>query len=254
DNYVGKKAYEQHYSRIQDNKALRGEVKGLQETVQQTMEATNTMLEQQEARVRAEVEEELRVAREEEDVDGALAAQGKLDDMDDAAAQRKAQPANQGEHQEITTFRASNPMLDRDSDQFDKDFNEDVEAGFNALARQGLTQTDRQIKAALKAAVEQAKALHPEKFESQRNQRANAQQNRSQRRSTPADNDDTPSADGYVIDNPRNPRQKNAAPEVRDMIRKTAEDGARKAGKSDADIKKAGDTAAKNFERSLANG
>ncbi|MGI9251822.1 MAG: hypothetical protein ACR2PR_11630, partial [Pseudohongiellaceae bacterium] len=42
DNYVGKKAYEQHYSRIQDNKALRGEVKGLQETVQQTMEATNT--------------------------------------------------------------------------------------------------------------------------------------------------------------------------------------------------------------------
>ena len=54
-----------------------------------------------------------------------------------------------------------------------------------------------------------------------------------------------------MIDNPRNPRQKNAAPEVREMIRRRAEDNARKLGKSDDEIKKAGDTAAKNFERSL---
>ncbi|MGI9250908.1 MAG: hypothetical protein ACR2PR_06890 [Pseudohongiellaceae bacterium] len=254
DDYVGKKAYERHHARIQDNKGLRDEVKDLKGTVQQTMEATNAVLEQTEARVRAEVEAELHQAREDEDVDAALTAQGKLDDMDAAAEQRRGAPPQQRptEHPTITAFRESNPMLDHNSNQFDQDFNEDVEAAFNVIANQGLTGTDRQVKAALKKAMDIAKGMHAEKFESPRNNRQQNQQRRQQRRTNPGDNDTTPNAEGYVIKNPRNPRQGNAAPEVRDMIQQKAEDAARKAGKSDEDIAKAGKKAAKDFERSLA--
>ncbi len=252
DDYVGKKAYERHHARIQDNKGLRDEVKGLRDTVQQTVDATNTMLEQSEARIRVEVEEELRQAKEDEDVSAALGAQKKLDDMDSAKAVRQQQAATtqQGEHPEIAAARQATPMLDATSDQFDAEFNEDVESIFNSYAQKGLTVSDSQVKRVLAVAVKEAKALHAEKFESTRNNRQQQKGGERQQRRAAA-GDQTPTAESYVIDNPRNPRQKNAAPEVRDMIREKAENAARKAGKSDADITKAGKEAATKFEKSL---
>jgi hypothetical protein len=248
DNYVGKKAYQQHYERIQENKALREDVRGLKDTVQGTMEATQQIIEQNEARHRAELEDALALARENEDVDGAIEAQKGLDKLDREKESRSEQQS--GEHKEIVSFRQANPMLDAGSEQFNEDFNADVEAAFNSFAERGLTKTDAQVKRALKAAMDSAKALHPHLFESRRNNRQRGTQQRQAQRSERQGEPDA-RAEDFVIDNPRNPRQANAAPEVRDMIRKRAEENARKLGKSDDEIKKAGDNAAKNFERSL---
>ncbi len=249
DRYVGAKAYQAQYESIQDNKALRSEVKGLKDTVQQAVEATQQVLTQSEERIRAEVEAELLVARENEDVDGAIAAQRKLDKFDEKIEQKSA-PQQRGEHQEIATFRERTPLIDPKSEQFNPDFNTAVENAFNGYARQGLTQTDDQVKRALKASVDAAKGLYPELFNSPRNNRQQAnvkgRQPRRQAQGEPAAR-----AEDYKIDNPRNPRQGNAASEIRETIRATAIKNAKKRGVSEADQKKEGDTAAADFERSL---
>ena len=251
DDYVGKKAYERQYNNIQQNKALTNEVKELKSTVQQTVDATNALLSQQDQQHKAELEAALAQAKEDDDVEAALDAQQGLDEIDARAQQRQQQQATapRGEHAEIAAFREANPMLDRDSDQFDEDFNADVEAAFNNLAAQGLTQTDAQVKKALKAAHRAAKALNPEKFESPRNNRGQQQQRQQQRQTQQQQPQDR--AEDYKIANPMNGRDTDASG-VRDMIHKTAYDNAIKAGKSPEDAKKDADTEARNFERSLA--
>ena len=59
-------------------------------------------------------------------------------------------------------------------------------------------------------------------------------------------------AEEFVIENPRNQRQANAAPEVRDMIRTKAFEQAKKSGKDDAAANKVADEASNRFEESLA--
>jgi hypothetical protein len=132
-----------------------------------------------------------------------------------------------------------------------------------------LKMTDGQIKRCLKKALKEANELHEiddtpapdddkgkddddDAGESARNKRPTGQQ-RSTRRSR-SNVDTTPRAEDYDLKDrvSHNPRDGNAAAEIRDTIRKSAEDNARKGGKDDAAIKKAGDTAAKNFERSIA--
>ncbi len=120
--------------------------------------------------------------------------------------------------------------------------------------------TDGQIKRCLRKALKEANELHDftekpapkaDDGESPRNKRTNNQQ-RSSRRARAAQVDTTPKAEEYVVKNPRNPRDLNPATEIRETIRKSAETNAKKLGKNEADIKKAGDTAASNFERSIA--
>jgi hypothetical protein len=60
-----------------------------------------------------------------------------------------------------------------------------------------------------------------------------------------------PKAEAFVLENPMNERQKNAAPEVRDVIRERSIDAGRKAGLSDADSKKRADEDVQRFEESL---
>ena len=244
ERYVGKKAYQDRYKDIESNRRMRGEISELKETVRMTMDATNAVLAQQREEVRAEVEAELEAAMENEDPKAAVAAQKKLDQIERAEAQPQAPKE---ESATIKTFREKNPVLDKGSDQFNEAFNRDMETIFNSYAMRGLTVTDDQTERALAASLKEAKALHPDLFESPRNQRQTNQQRTTKRQTR----EPTARAEDFQIDNPRNPNQVNAAPQVRDMIHKKALQQAKKNGKSDADAKAFADEAAANFEKQL---
>jgi hypothetical protein len=250
DMYRGRKAYEAEHTRINENKALRDEVRGLNVTVQQTMEATQQVLSQTEARVRQEVEGELQLARENDDVDAAITAQNKLNQIDTNVEQRQAPAAQpKGESPAITAYRAKNPLIDSASPQFNQEFNTAVEKAFNNFARQGLTGSPAETERALKASMGAAQTLFPELFESPRNGRQQSQQRQRQRA---PQGDNVPKAEDYQIAKPRNPRDVNAASDVRETIRASAINNAKKRGLNEADQTKAGNKAAKDFEKSLA--
>ncbi len=263
DMYRGRKAYEAEHNRINENKDLKRELKGLKGTVQQTMDAVNEWQSTERKKIRTELEAELHEAMENEDPKAAVEAKEKLNELDDAPS---PQPATGEESGVIQDFRAANPMIDADSEQWNEEFNADVEAFYNGMYAQlsynGKKKlTDGQIKRCLKRAMREAEDLHDieppagkadasARGESPRNSRQPGQ--RQQRGRRTRQQQAKPRAEDFKIDNPRNPRQGNAAAEVRDMIKKTAEDNARKQGKSAEDIAKAGTTASDNFETSLA--
>lgn len=249
DLYKGKKAFQEDRGRFKENRDMKRTIKDLHSTVQQTMEATNQMLTDQRGKIRTEVEAELKEARANEDMDGALDAQNRLNKLDETPP--AATP--QAEHPVIQEFRDANPLVDANSTDYNKEFNTDVEAFYNAtyeqLSRGGrVALSDGQVKRALGKAMKDAKELHADLFESPRNARQTGG-NRPQRRTTQQEK--AVSADSYVIKNPRNPRQANAAPEVREAIRQAAIKQAKKTGSNAEDQKKAGDKAAANFEKSL---
>jgi hypothetical protein len=261
DMYRGRKAFENEHDRIEENKRLRKDIKGFQNTVQQTMEAVNEWKGNERTKMRAEVEASLHRAMEDEDPQAAIDAQKKLDAIDDTPAVQRP------EHPMITEFRSEHPLLDESSDDFDQELNADVEAFFNNMATQ-LSQgnrrqlTDGQVTRVLRKALKDAFELRieasdevddvdddkPIPGESPRNTRGRGKAAPKRRaRQQPA----KPKAEAFVLDNPMNERQTHAASEVRDTIREKSIDAGRKAGLSDADAKKRADEDVKRFEESL---
>ena len=258
DMYRGRKAYESEHERINENKRYKRELRGLKNTVQQTMDAVSDWQTTERDKIRTEVEAALHTAMEDEDPRAAVAAQKKLDKLDETPP-----PATRPEDPIIRDFRESHPELDGESEDFNEELNADVEAFFNTLAKQ-LGQdgrrklTDGQITRCLRKALKDAQELHGEAKppadedetpgESPRNTRGRGATPRRRARRTPA----RAKAEDFVLENPTNARQRNAAPEVRDMIKEKAVALGKKAGLNDADAKKRGDEAAQRFEESLA--
>lgn len=263
DMYRGRKAFEAEHERIDENKRLRKDIKGFQQTVQQTMDAVNEWKGNERTKMRAEVEASLHRAMEDEDPQAAIDAQKKLDAIDDAPAVQKP------EHPVITEFRSAHPALDEASDDFDRELNADVESFFNNLAEQlslgnRRQLTDGQVTRVLRKSLKDAYELHGKTDdtdgtddmdddkptgESPRNTRARGTKATPRRRASrqPA----KPKAEAFVLDNPMNERQTHAASEVRDTIREKSIDAGRKAGLSDADAKKRADEDVQRFEESL---
>jgi len=248
--YRGPKAFVAEHDRIEENKQLRRELKETQTMVKTTMDAVQDWQTTERGRLKAEVEAELNEAFENEDPKAAVAAQKKLDELESAPAPA----APQGEHPAIQDFREKNPLIDQASDRFNAEFNADVEAIYNttaqALSLNGSRKlTEGQINRALNKALKDAQALHGDLFESPRNERRTPGSTPPGRREAPREA--APRAESYVIDNPRNPNQGNAAADIRETIRKEAVKQATKTGKSAEDAEKAGKAAAERFERSL---
>ena len=269
DMYRGRKAFENEHERIEENKRLRRDVRGMQNTVQQTMEAVNEWKGLERTKMRAELETNLHRAMEDEDPQAAIDAQKKLDAIDNAP------PEQRPEHPVIKDFRSEHPALDEASDDFDVELNADVEAYFNDIAgrlSQGNRRqlTDGQVTRVLRKALKDAHELRADADadadddadgkddaddgkqrqtgESPRNTRGRGNPPRRRAaKKTPA----TPRAEDFVLENPMNERQRHAAPEVRDLIREKALDAGKKAGMSDADSKKRADEDVKRFEESL---
>lgn len=268
DMYRGRKAFENEHERIEENKRLRRDVKGMQHTVAQTMDAVNEWKGNERTKMRAEVEASLHRAMEDEDPQAAIDAQKKLDAIDDAPPERRP------EHPVITDFRSEHSALDEASDDFDVELNADVEAYFNDIAgrlSQGNRRqlTDGQVTRVLRKALKDAHELRADADadadddadgkddaddgkqrqtgESPRNTRGRGKAPKRRARQQPA----RPKAEAFVLDKPMNERQTHAASEVRDTIREKSIDAGRKAGLSDADAKKRADEDVQRFEESL---
>jgi hypothetical protein len=180
-------------------------------------------------------------------VDAAIDATEKIAEHDRKEAAKKTPAANDApeEMEPIANFRTANPAIDPSSPDYNEEFNAEVELSFNTLVRrahdQKRTVTDAMINRWLKKSMKDATDLFgddapaapaaPPPSESPRNQRPGQGAGKRRQAGKPAE----AKAENYQIENPRNPRQKNAASEIRDLIKD-----------------KYGDDDAKSFERSLS--
>ena len=263
DMYQGKKAFEMNRQEIQDKRKYRKDLQSMQQTLDQTVQGINDWKSHERARIKTEVQAELAQAMEDEDPQAAVTAQKKLDAIEQQEQAAKAQPQQQQyvEPEVLLDWRAKHPLVDGDSEQFNQEFNDAMVGYFNAdfaqLSQGGRKQlTDGQMERIANKAYNQAKGLYPDLFQSPRNTRQQSQQ-RSQRRAPAqgqSEDDQVQTADNYVIPDPVNPRQQNAASEVAQMVRSTAEENARRTGKSADAIKSAGDEAVAEFEKNLFRG
>lgn len=257
EDYIGKNAFQKRHDDIQNNKKLRKEIKGLNTTVQQTMDAVTDWQSQERGRLKSEIEAELHKAKEDEDIDGALDAQRRLDDIDEPPPPANTPPA---EHSVIADFRENNPMLDAEAEEFDEEFNADVEAFYNGMAQQlshngKKALTDGQITRCLKKALKETRELHEINDEPARRDDGESPRNKRQTQGRSTKRGKTkavePRAEDYKLENPRNSRQVNAATEVRDMIHEKAMKEGKKRGMDEKAAKTYADEQAQNFERSL---
>jgi len=172
--FRGEKAYSAHYDSIQEVRELKGLVKTVQETTNDWKATQQAQMHDQYERDLASATAELNTAKEESDLDGALAAKDKISNLNKPApaAQPVYEPAP-----EITKFRQDNPILDPNSPQYDRVFDATViKAQSTALNRltggdQSIIVSSEELNGTLRQALAVAKDIYPDKFKSPRNQR-----------------------------------------------------------------------------------
>ena len=210
-DFKGENAYKAEYERIQ-------EMRELKETMRKVAETTQEGKQNMESQTRAQVEAELRQAREEEDIDAALAAQEKLNNLKQKEQQIQPEP-----NPVIKRFASQNPIIDKSSNQFDQEFYNDMamihDSTINKLiggdpARQQYL-TEAQIQRSLNYAYNEAKLLHTDKFQSPKNKRQAAPD--TQRR--PPVTEKPINKLKNVKGNSKNPNDKNAAYEIYEMLK-----------------------------------
>ena len=163
DDYKGKNAFESVGEMIQESNKSRQEITALKNQVQQLTESFGEYTLQQTQQIRAELEQKLAAAKEDEDIDKALTTQQQINNL-------PTDEPTKGEHPLIQTFRTDNPLLDKNSEQFNSEFDADVESFFNGQVKEmGGNLSDTQIKRVLESSMKKAKDLSPELFKSPKN-------------------------------------------------------------------------------------
>lgn len=170
--YRGEDAYTAEYDRIQELKGVKGEISSLKETMSQVAQVNEEWRQTQVDNIRTEYEAKFNQAKEEGDIDAALDAQSKLNDLD----QKKAASNQPQVNPLISDFRKNNPLTDHSNSRFNPEYNADLENIYDGmvdkLTRGGqLAMTEPQIKRCLSLAKRDANSLHPDIFESPRNKR-----------------------------------------------------------------------------------
>jgi len=214
DGWRGKDAYSAEYNRIQDNKSLRQEIKGMNDLLRQTVDATTSMQESAYQRGMTEAKTELDKAIEDDDVTAVIAAKDKMADLTPPQAAHKVNPIH-------SDFFTSNSVLDNASAQFDSEIMGEFERIYNGrLQADGVRQdqqlSDRAIQGYMNSALKSAKELFPDKFVSPRNSRQTNIPNK--KRAAPTKS----AADGIksMHITTKNPRDTNALSDVYEEIKK----------------------------------
>ncbi len=234
DMYKGRKAYEAEKKRIDENKLLHSQVRDLKKSTDSIAEAMQEWQQGERDKMRRELEAKLKEQKDSLDIDGALETREQLDKL--KVEGRRAPPP----HPIIAQFTEDNPIIDPKSDQFNKDFTDDVATIHNArIARMsrsgdGMDVSEAQVIKSLKASFEEAKELNRELFVSSRNDRQGAPTRK------PAANGGDKGASletrlkNMKIDNPRDPDGINAnAPfEMYQLIKKRDPKAAERFAKS----------------------
>lgn len=205
DDWQGKNKYSQQYDLIQNNKGFKSELRDMNDMLRQTVDATTAMQEERYQQGRAEAKEELETALANNDAQAAVAAQEKLNKP--APARATQAPVNPVHDQ----FFSSNAVIDQGSAEFDGEVMGEFQRIYNGRLRaDGVGPSDqlseRAIKGYMKSALDGAKQLFPDKFESPRNNRRNAG---SKNKRNTEQSDAVDSIKGVKIET-RNPRDDNA--------------------------------------------
>ena len=217
DLFKGKKAYSAEYDRIKEIKELKETMQVVTDGIGEWKEQQKQSMAQQLERARDEAVAELERAREDVDVDRAIEAQKKINDLD-KPKQEVHQP-----NPVLTDFYSKNPILDKNSAQYDDEVFKDASM-YQASILDELTGGNRQmqltpsqIERSLKVALTKAKALSPDKFVSPRNQRKAAPA--PPRTKVQQKNGDYQSRLKTVKSNSKNRRDTNAANEIYEMLK-----------------------------------
>ena len=221
DDFKGKNAYTSEYERIKENREMKESLKLIGDSVtewkSQQQEDTRRQVEQERANVLAEIEE----ARDKGDIDGALAAKDKLNNLSQNTAPDVQQP-----NPVITQFYDKNPIVKSGSAEFDQDFYDDMSMAQQAVINQ-LTGgdpaligrlTEAQIQRSMNVAYTRTKELHPEKFQSKRNNRQAAPTQ--QKRVAAKQSDYATKLKGANFKSKHNSRDNNAANDIYEMLKK----------------------------------
>ena len=228
DDWQGKNKYSQQYDLIQDNKGIKSELRGMNELLRQTVDATTAMQDDAYKRGMTEAKAELQVAIDNEDINGVVAAKDKIADLTPPAPSPQVNPIH-------AQFFESNAIVDKASSQYDSEIMGEFERIYNGrLKVDGVSRdqplSERAIQGYMNAALKSAKELFPDKFESPRNNRQ-APKNTGKRAAptkTPGDNIRN------IKVTTKNPRDNNAVNDVYEAIKakdpKAAEEFAKKMG------------------------
>lgn len=213
--------YRAEYKRIK-------EIKELKETMQTVVEGVGEWKEQQKLTMATQLEQakkdaaaELERAKDADDVDAAIEAQKTISELDKPPQEvYKPNPV-------LTEFYSKNPMLDKNSPQFDEEVYQDTSMFQNVILDK-LTGGDKtkflspsQIERSLKLALQDAKALSPDKFVSPRNSRKAAPA--VIRKKVQEKGGDYAARLRSVKSNTMNERDTSAGIEVYDMLKAKAE-------------------------------
>jgi len=172
DLYKGKKAYEAEKKRIDEIKDLKKEFKVF---TQQLMTANAETMNKERLAMKAQLEAELKQQKADGDVDGALETKEKLTEL---KAEVKAGPVPL--HPVIEQFIEDNPILDKNSDEYDPKFFKTMARlqakEINTLSGNGGADLDPdEMRRCTQRAYEAAQEYYPDLFKpeiSPRNERA----------------------------------------------------------------------------------
>lgn len=170
--YKGEDAYNDYYKLLAELKDTKKEVKTF---TQQLLAASEATLAKERAAMKASLESELKRQKDEGDVDGALETKEKLTELKQEIKKGPV-PVNPV----IAEFIEENPLIDKDSDDFNQDFYDDMvrlqAKEINALSDQGgIDLTDKQVLKCTRLAFEKAKALNADLFKPEVSERNNRQ-------------------------------------------------------------------------------
>lgn len=230
DDWQGKNKYSQQYDLIQDNKGIKSELRGLNDLMRQTVDATTAMQEEKYNQGKIDAKSELDKAIAEEDINAVIAAKDKMANLTPPAATPQVNPV----HNE---FFSSNAVLDKSSSQYDPEFSNEFERIYHGKLQAdgvmpGQMLSNQAIQGYMGLALKSAKELFPDKFVSPRNSRQAAKPTtkRAAPTKTAADNIKN------IKVTTKNPRDTNAVNDVYEAIKakdpKAAEAFAKRMGES----------------------
>jgi len=216
-DYKGENAYKAEYDRITEIRELKDTMSHVVNGIDEWKQQQSEQMAQQVEQARLDAIAELNAAKEDDDIEGALAAQDKINKLN-------SQPTPEPVNPVITTFAKSNPIIDKSSTQYDADFHQDMIMIHNGKLDQLLggdrsragELTQEQVDRVQRMAFNQAKELHQDKFVSPRNKRVT---------STPPSRRTATTTANYttklkqVGGSSSNPRDTNAANEIYEMIK-----------------------------------
>ncbi len=172
DDWQGKNKYNQQYELIQDNKGIKSELRGMNDMLRQTVDATNSMRDKAYQEGLDQANEDLKEAMENNDAKAVNDARDKIDNLEKPVAPPE-QPQVNPLHQQ---FFDTNPVIDQGDAQYDPEVMGEFERIYNGRLRadgvgRDTKLSERAIKGYMNDALKSAKSLFPEKFESKRNTR-----------------------------------------------------------------------------------